>query len=103
MIEVYKKHFAQILSQHIDLPSEEIVTMIEIPPENIPGDFAFPCFKLSKLLKKSPIQIAEDLEKSLQSKYFSSYKNISGYLNAYIDQKIFMEEIFQLSESPLQM
>jgi arginyl-tRNA synthetase len=71
MLIRYKQHFADELAKHIDLPSEDLLAMIEIPPENIPGDFAFPCFRLSKLLKKSPIQIAEELEKKLQSDYFS--------------------------------
>lgn len=68
--------------------------MIEIPPENIPGDFAFPCFRLSKLLKKSPQQISEELEKKLQSDYFSSFQNLSGYLNANINQGTFIADIF---------
>jgi arginyl-tRNA synthetase len=55
----------------------EILALIEIPPENIPGDFAFPCFKLSKLLKKSPQQIAEDLTTKLQSDYFSSFQHLT--------------------------
>lgn len=72
----------------------ELLAMIEIPPENIPGDFAFPCFKLSKLFKKSPQQIAEILEKKLQSDYFSSFQNISGYLNAHINKSKFIADIF---------
>lgn len=77
MLNIYKQRFAHELSKHIDLPQSELLTMIEIPPENIPGDFAFPCFKISKLLKKSPQQIAEELEKNLHSDYFSSFINIS--------------------------
>lgn len=61
MLTVYKQHFAKALAKHIDLPLAEISAMIEIPPENIPGDFAFPCFRLSQSLKKSPQQIAEEL------------------------------------------
>jgi len=96
MIWIYKNHFAQALAKHIDLPLEELLAMIEIPPENIPGDFAFPCFKLSKLLKQSPPQIAEDLEKKLDSKYFSWFQHLSGYLNAHINQTRFIQDFFQV-------
>ena len=34
---------------------------IETPPNNDMGDFALPCFKLSKIMRLSPIKIAEDL------------------------------------------
>ena len=34
---------------------------MEIPPENISGDFGFPCFGLSKIFKKAPTVIAGDL------------------------------------------
>ncbi len=94
MIWIYKQHFAEALAKHIDLPLEELLAMIEIPPENIPGDFAFPCFKLSKVLKKSPLQISEDLEKNLQSDYFSSFQNLSWYLNAHINKKRFIQDSF---------
>jgi len=77
MLTIYKQHFAELLSKHIDLPLKEISALIEIPPENISGDFAFPCFRLSKLLKKSPQQISEHLKKKLQSDYFSSFENLS--------------------------
>lgn len=99
MIESYKHSFAQALSEHIAIPVEELLAMIEIPPENIPGDFAFPCFKLSKLLKKSPQQIAEELEKNLHSDYFSSFQNLSGYLNAHIAQPRFISDSFELQTS----
>lgn len=99
MLNIYKQRFAHELSKHIDLPQSELLTMIEIPPENIPGDFAFPCFKISKLLKKSPQQIAEELEKNLHSDYFSSFINISWYLNAHIDQSRFIQDSFNSQAS----
>jgi len=103
MIWTYKQYFAQALAKHIDLPLAELLAMIEIPPENIPGDFAFPCFKLSKLLKKSPPQIAEDLEKNLESEYFSSFQNLSGYLNAHIDQTRFVTDSLKLKAWSLKL
>lgn len=84
-----------MLHTHINLPIKEILELIEIPPENIPGDFAFPCFKLSKIFKKSPLQIADELSKKLQSDYFSQFHNINGYLNVHIHQRTFIVDFFQ--------
>jgi arginyl-tRNA synthetase len=47
--------------------SSDIFSLIEIPPENIPGDVAFPCFQISKTLKKSPNIIAQELATRLSS------------------------------------
>ena len=41
--------------------ASEIEKLLEYPPENM-GDLAFPCFRFSKLLRKSPVMIAEALK-----------------------------------------
>ncbi len=61
MLNSYKQKFAKLLANlDINLPEQDIVDAIEIVPDNIEGDLWFPCFKLSKELKKSPNQIAQD-------------------------------------------
>ena len=35
---------------------EDISMMLEYPPNPEMGDLAFPCFKLSKILRRSPLQ-----------------------------------------------
>lgn len=92
LLEKYKHHFAKILKDQTDLSTQKIVEVIEIPPENIPGDFAFPCFQLSKKLKKSPTDIALQLKGLLKSKYFSKFENIGGYVNAHIASKEFIAD-----------
>jgi len=65
MLAHYIEGFAQTLATATGLPYEDILPMIEIPPENIPGDLAFPCFQLSKSLKKAPPVIAGEMVKKL--------------------------------------
>lgn len=91
---MYKQHFADELAKYIDLPREEILAMIEIPPENIPGDFAFPCFQLSKVLKKSPNSIAQQFAEKFSVPYFSQFEAIGGYINAHIHQPDFITKFF---------
>ena len=66
LMERYAKLAAEALSQV--LPSPIRTTDLEIPPDPKLGDFAFPCFKLSKELRKAPPQIAQQLVADLKAK-----------------------------------
>ena len=44
--------------QALELTIQEIEKYIEIPPNSLMGDFAFPCFFLSSKLKTAPNEIA---------------------------------------------
>ena len=51
------------------------------------GDIAFPCFILSKKIKKAPNIIANELQETIYpNKLISSIENINGYLNFYLDK-----------------
>ena len=43
------------------LSADEIIGMLEYPPDSSMGDLALPCFKLSRTLRNSPVKIAEML------------------------------------------
>lgn len=89
MIWQYKEAFAKVLSPELWLPETEVLTMIERTPDNIQGDLAFPCFTLAKALKKSPMQIAQDLSTKLTesngSTEFTEFTQAWPYVNAHID------------------
>ena len=46
--------------------AEEIAGILEVPPDTKLGDFAFPCFRLSKALRKSPMMRGEDVTRAQQ-------------------------------------
>lgn len=91
----FKVQIADILyKQFNDLSKEEIISMIEIPPNPDMGDYAFPCFRLAKLLRKAPIKIAEEAVAVLERPDFlKDIKNVSGYINFYIDKTQFASAI----------
>lgn len=65
-------------------------SFIEIPPDGKLGDFALPCFRLSKQLRKSPLVISEELAKKfIKPNYIKSVTSINGYLNFFLDQNIY--------------
>ena len=75
------------------LSAEEIFSMLEYPPDKTMGDLALPCFRLSKSLRRSPVQIAETLAAAIKCEEFSSITAISGYLNFKIDGTAFARRV----------
>lgn len=67
---------------------------IERPPEKNMGDFALPCFYLTKLLRISPNQIAQELKNKIRpGKYIKSVQNIGPYLNFFIDTEFLAQKV----------
>ena len=56
----FKRHIAARI-QAGGLSEEEICSMIELPPNTEMGDFALPCFRLAKTLRKAPALIAQEI------------------------------------------
>ena len=89
----YKQYIAKKLN--IDLISEtELASFIEVPPTTDMGDFALPCFKLSKIMRKSPIMIAEELKNSfVLDENISECSAVNGYLNFKINRKSYAKNV----------
>ena len=75
------------------LSAEEINSMLEYPPDSSMGDLALPCFKLSKTLRRSPVQIADALAAAVKCEEFSSISAVNGYLNFKIDPAAFAARV----------
>lgn len=91
----FKEKIAAVLSEAIEgLTAEEIKDMIEIPTDSKMGDYAFPCFKLAKVMRKAPPMIAQGIAEKLQSSdLFSKVENVNAYVNMFLSRKVFMQEL----------
>lgn len=90
----YKEIIAKTLeNQDIGLDKNEILNLIEIPPQENMGDFSFPCFQLAKTLRKNPAQIATELKEKLELEDFTEIKNVGPYINFFLDRKKFENEV----------
>lgn len=79
-----------------NLTKEQIEKLIEIPPSDEMGDFAFPCFSLAKMFRKNPAAIAQELRADFEGKGgFEKVEAISGYVNFYIDKKKMAENVLR--------
>ena len=68
--------------------------MLEYPPDDKMGDVALPCFKLSRILRKSPVQIAEELVNEIPANpRIEKVEAVSGYLNFFLDKVSFIEDV----------
>ena len=70
------------LNAEADLSASDVAGMLEYPPDANMGDLAFPCFRLSKALRRAPVQIAAALSEALQSgEVIGKAEAVNGYLN----------------------
>lgn len=77
----YKKYIAERLTVE-GVSEEEIYSSISLPPNSEMGDYALPCFKFSKVLRKSPVMIAEGLKSSYKTDdVIKEVSAVNGYLN----------------------
>jgi len=61
---------------------------LEAPPDEKMGDFAFACFSLAPMAKKSPQSIAEDIVKKIsKGKWIKNVEAEAGYVNFFLDDK----------------
>ena len=91
----YKKYIAELIK--IDgISTQEIYEAIALPPNTEMGDYALPCFKFAKVMRKSPVMIAEELKSAMSDRIVMSDEVISevsavnGYLNFKINKNGFV-------------
>jgi len=90
------REIAKILTQITPLSQNELELFIIPAPSPDLGDWSFPCFRLSKQLKKSPTQIAIDLAVILEKdrpELIHKAEAVNGYLNFYLNRKAFIESV----------
>ena len=91
----FKKEIANSIAKAVELDSEELYSFIEVPKDSVNGDYAFPCFKLAKELRKSPMAIAEEIKEKIQlnNDVIEKVDVVSGYLNFFVNKNKLAEEV----------
>lgn len=85
-MSIFRKAIIEILKKETNIGEEELNQLLEIPPSPELGDYAFPCFSLAKKFKKSPNEIAKELEGKITAKSPVKIIKANGaYLNFFID------------------
>ena len=90
----FKQEISNKISKIVNINEEELKTYIEIPKDTKNGDYAFPCFRLAKSLKKSPQIIANEIKEKIEvdEALIEKIDVAGGYLNFYINKTKLVEE-----------
>ncbi|MEE0746025.1 MAG: arginine--tRNA ligase [Anaerovoracaceae bacterium] len=87
----YREKIADILAPHIEgLERDEILPMIEVPADSSKGDYAFPCFKLAKIMRKAPPMIAKSIAEAIEGEeLFQKVESVNAYVNMFVSKAEF--------------
>ena len=97
----FKDKIAEEISKVLELTKEDLKDYIEIPKDTKMGDYALPCFKLAKEMKKSPVIIANEIKEKIEmpNQYISKIEAVNGFLNIFINNEILIENVLDEMES----
>lgn len=95
-----KKKICQYLSEVlVQVTEEELLKIMEIPPEEKMGDLALPCFIMAKKMHKNPMQIASELVEKLNEQKdelgIEKAENAGAYCNIYLKRDLFVKKCFE--------
>lgn len=92
----HKEYIAGRICELVDMTKDELMKVMEVPPDSKMGDIAFPCFILAKKMRKAPPMIASELlEKIKDDKAFEKIEAVGGYLNFFFNRKDFIESVMK--------
>ena len=83
----------QVINADAKLEAQDILGMLEYPPDEKMGDIALPCFKLSKTLRMAPVKIAESIAAELSLPAIKRVEAVNGYLNIYFDGEYLAKKV----------
>ncbi|MCE2439964.1 MAG: arginine--tRNA ligase [Candidatus Latescibacteria bacterium] len=93
MVNPFVEEIVSHVSTATDVPRDEVRALIEVPPKPEMGDYALPCFRFAKTLRKAPNQIARDLgERIRPGGRIARVRAAGPYLNFYVSQTEFVRE-----------
>jgi len=93
----FKKQVAKAIAKALEMDIKEIEMSIENPKGSDNGDYAFPCFKLAKTLRKAPPIIAEEIKEKLDvnQNEISKIEVVGGYINFFVNNEALGEQVLQ--------
>tara|TARA_Y100000310_G_scaffold343880_1_gene453656 strand:- start:4607 stop:6274 length:1668 start_codon:yes stop_codon:yes gene_type:complete len=83
-----KDQLIKILKKETRLGESTISSLLEVPPNPLLGDYAFPCFSLAKKKKKNPAEIASSIASKIHSKYFERVESKGPYVNFFLNRNL---------------
>lgn len=91
----YTQKIAELIAPHVEgFEPAEIRSMIETPTDARMGDYAFPCFKLAKVMRKAPPMIAKGIAEAIgDNSIFEKVEQVNAYVNMFVSKEEFAREV----------
>ena len=96
----WKELIAELLAKEVpEITKEEILALIETPQDSKLGDYAFPCFRLAKVLRKAPPMIAAGITEKLNASgapelaLFDRIECVNAYINFFLSRGAYAAEV----------
>ena len=91
----FKEAISKKIAKATNLNKEELKSYIEIPKDSSMGDYAFPCFKLAKELRKAPPIIASEIKEKLEidETLINKVEIVGGYINFYVNNTALINDV----------
>jgi len=93
----FKEEIAKLIAEVTQIDIKELESYIEVPPNSDLGDYAFPCFKLAKALRKAPQIIASEIKENIRidENIIEKIEIVGGYLNIYINKETLAKNVLK--------
>jgi len=89
----YKDLIAENISSVLSIEKSEVLRLLEIPPRQEMGDYAFPCFQLAKTLRKAPNFIAGELKDKLSIHEIDRIDVMGPYVNFFLNKSVYLKDV----------
>jgi arginyl-tRNA synthetase len=78
----FKQTLAALSAPVLGVAEQDVLPLIEYPPQPELGDLALPCFRFAKTLRRNPAEIAKDVAAALDaSGQFATVQAVGAYVN----------------------
>ncbi len=98
-MEEIKEKIAECIKNSLNtkISVDEIFNKIEVPKDKKNGDFAYPCFNLAKVVRNSPINIANNIKEKIElPDEISRVEVVNGYLNFYTNSSNVVNSVLNI-------
>lgn len=98
-MEEIKEKVAECIKNSLNtkISVDEIFNKIEVPKDKKNGDFAYPCFNLAKVVRNSPINIANNIKEKIElPDEISKVEVVNGYLNFYTNSSNVVNSVLNI-------
>ena len=93
----FKKQIAKSIAKVLEIDENEIEKSIENSKGTDNGDYAYPCFRLAKILRKAPPIIAEEIKEKIEvnQNEISKIEVVGGYINFFVNKEALGSQVLQ--------